>query len=303
MSQQNKQNQNVALSYIEHENRIVLVLLLVSFLGIFMDYQARKHYESLPQKTSSSSIQQSSLEEDIKQGQEKLDSTLEQYKVEAVEKTKEGGSVLEKANAIVGTWNGLKEKISSIAKKQRAAEIYEAHAVKGKAEAILAKGESVKNAMNHSFRFIDEFQHTPKYYFLYYIRFYQGKKSKLIRVKRLHHGGVLRLSTVLKVLQRGPNVHEKGLLNNFDHRIKIFGLKRISNAVVIDVNSAIIRMGPHVITDRIEQLTQTLTQFPNIDYVHITIGGKKMQAFEKSDMFFPEKFRPQRKSFPFTKKI
>ncbi len=112
--------------------------------------------------------------------------------------------------------------------------------------------------------------------FLYFISFATDKKSKLVAVKRPHHKEYIHISSLLKLLQEGPNsdIEEGNLLNNFDKGIEIHNAIVYNGIAILDLSEEIAKMGRHVIDDRIEQLCKTLSHFDEIRGVRILIDGE-----------------------------
>ena len=289
---------------IEKGNRIVSLLFLVLLISFFMDYQARRHYNSVKGEEKAASF-----DEELEAAQEKLKSELKKQggtltdalPVDAVEPSSSVATPIKaKASSILGTWSSIKAKISTAAKEQKAAEILGAQATSTQASAILNGSAQKGNNLKSPSIAPEQITHPLPYYWLYFIRF-SAQKSKLIRVKRPHSPGPLRLSQVLQALGKGPSIHEKGLLNNFDHHIKVNHLERRGQAVLLDLNPALGRMGVHVIDDRLEQIAHTLTQFPQIRHVKITIDGQSPRYIGEAKVLLPQELRPQRPSSPFSK--
>ena len=294
---------------IEKGNRVVSLLFLVLLLLFFMDYQARRHYDS--SRTGGESVG-GAFDQDLEIAREELERAMQESKggqggnafpIDRNRGSQEASLQPQRAKAgtILGAWNEVKTKISAAAKKQKASEILEAQSKAMKANAILSsspqKGKNIKSPPSPP----DEIVHRLPYYWLYFIRF-SGKKSKIVRVKRFHKPGPLRLSQVLRNLREGPNIREKGLLNNFDKRMKIHHVSRNGSRALLDLDSGLGRMGPHVIHDRLEQIAHTLTQFPQIRYVGITVDGKVPNSIGDSGVLLPRDLGPQTPSYPFTKK-
>ena len=264
-----RENTSNPLFPIEKTNRIVSLFFLVFLIVFFMDFQARRHYNSVREQNKATSF-----DEDLEAAQEKLESELQKQRgaitdalpIDGVEASAAPALQKAKAGSILGAWSSVKAKISAAAKAQKAAEILGVQTASSKAASILSGLSHQGNNLKSPPIAPDQIAHRLPYYWLYFIRF-SGKKSKLIRVKRPHSPGPLLLSQVLQTLRRGPSIHEKGLLNNFDHHIKVNQVRRIGSVVLLDLNSALGRMGLHVIHDRLEQIAHTLAQFPQISHV------------------------------------
>jgi len=109
--------------------------------------------------------------------------------------------------------------------------------------------------------------------FVYYIRF-RGGKSELVRVKR---SGVKTPYTAIRLLQKGPLGQETGLLNPFDSSIKVNSIAIKDNKALIDLSESMTSMSAPVISDRIDQIVFTLTQFPEVKAVSFYIEGKPVR--------------------------
>ncbi len=284
-----EQNNN-PLFFIEKSNRIVAVIFLIFLILVFMDYQASRHYD-----TMQSNAQNNNFDQELEQAQEKLDTELKKNKAQVSDSISSAS-----ADTILGKLSSIKKEIKASAKDKLLDEISAIKATPSKASSILGELKPIKAKLRSTpaitKQITDEIMHPHPYYYLYFIRF-SNKKSKLIRVKRAHSSASLSLSTVMENLHKGPSVYEKGLLNNFNRRIKINKIKLVANTVILDLSPAIGAMGPHVIHDRLEQITHTLTQFPQIDYVNIKVNGKTLPYIGEAKVVLSDKLRPNRPSF------
>ena len=259
---------------VEQKNRVILVLSLLLVISLFMDYQARRHYQSNQQnqnKAQASARHNPTFAEDLEEAQAILASELTKQEQEVSEKA----PVKAKAQSIVSGFSELKESLKKAANNQLQSELQKAQVSPSSAANILTKLEA-KHLAKNTAPPLDQITHQGKHYSLHFIRF-SAKKSQIVAVKRPHTGAKLRLGRVLEQLRNGPNASEKGLLNNFDRYIEIKGISLAGRTAVINVNSAIGRLGPHVIHDRLEQLTHTLTQFRQVDNVQILVNDKVPQ--------------------------
>lgn len=107
---------------------------------------------------------------------------------------------------------------------------------------------------------------------LYYI-VYKGTDSELVRVRRKWPGPAVSIKSVLQYLQRGPTAQEHGLLNPFDDRTKITGVWFEEGELLMELDRGLLRMGEHVVQDRVDQIVFTMTQFPEIKTVRLVIDG------------------------------
>lgn len=117
---------------------------------------------------------------------------------------------------------------------------------------------------------------------LHFIRF-RGGKSELVRVvRKLDEPAGPR--EVLELLREGPR-GEKGLINAFDSVIHDL---RIENGIaIVDLDERVGRMGPRVIRDRIDQITATLMQFPQIKGVKLLVNGRPVQTLGSEQLEIP----------------
>ncbi len=285
-------------SSIEQKNRVILVLVLLLVVFMFMDYQAKRHYQSVVQNQKKSSSNASpkhtsSFEEDLQDAKEKLENELKKQDEDIQDKV----PIKAEAKTILGSFNKLKESLQNAVETQTAAEIQQVKATPIHAENILTKLELNHSSKNQSPP-TDQIIHKKKHYFLYFIRFV-GKKSRIIAVRRLHPKpqGTLSLKYVLEQLRKGPKHQEKGLLNNFDQHIQIKGISLVGKIAVVNLNSAIGRMGVHVIHDRLEQLSHTLTQFNQVDAVQLLVDDKLKKYIGNAQVNVPKNLKPKHQSF------
>ncbi len=117
---------------------------------------------------------------------------------------------------------------------------------------------------------------------LHFIRF-RGGKSELVRViRKLDKPAGPR--EVLELLREGPR-GEKGLINAFDSVVN--DLRMENGIAVVDLDERVGRMGPRVIRDRLDQITATLMQFPQIKGVKILVNGKPVHTLGAEQLEIP----------------
>ncbi len=227
----------------DRNNKIVLLLTGALVLGIFMDTQARRHYEALS-------------------GREVNVPVLEQEG--SLSEIMDGESVDEQApEPVVG--DSFTE------------EYTESEAEKYSQEAVL--------------RPMDPSPLAVEQVSLYFIR-YRGKHSSMVRVIRDVRNAKISYETVVRILQKGPRMSERGLLNAFDESIKLHSVSVESGIATVDVSSAIGKMSSNIIKDRIDQLTLTLTQFTGIRGIRILIDGKPVHTIGSEKIPLPETIGP-----------
>ena len=113
---------------------------------------------------------------------------------------------------------------------------------------------------------------NPRQMYLYFFRF-KGKTTELVRVKRVHDGSPISLKDVVQALREGPAPGERGLLSAFDERVHVLRVGVADHLAYVDVDESIQRNGKRIIQDRLDQLTLTLTQFPEVDGVRLYLKG------------------------------
>ena len=318
-------NHTLSTFSVEQKNRTILILILVLLLSVFMDYQAKRHYKTIASEMkqtdlngANGSLEDSSnwylqgnqivekkpadqiIEQKVEfpKGQNaNLDQTAQQKEIQKRPITATQPIPTQTHN-ILSKFTHLREEFNQALKKQTAAELQQIAAKSTQASTILANDKQGGNPAKETIKPPDLIQYAEQHYFLYFIRF-DGKKSNLVRVRRPYQGSSLYLGKVLQALRQGPNSKEKGLLNNFDHRIKINSVTLAGRSVIVDLNPAIGRMGTHVINDRLEQLAHTLTQFRQIDYVRVLIEGKVVSHIGNAKVVLPQALRPKRPSVDF----
>lgn len=132
-------------------------------------------------------------------------------------------------------------------------------------------------------------------FYLYYLRF-KGNRLKnahteLVRVQRPLPEGEVSLMDIIKKLQEGPLSGERGLLNAFDGSIKVTDAYVDQGVAYVYVDKAVGRMGAHIIRDRLDQLTYTLTQFPQVSSVKLLVEGSPVQILGEAQVSLPELLR------------
>ncbi len=311
----------------EQKNRILLVLTVALFLLIFMDYQARRHYSSLKNSTFTprEAAEENSLsalpgKEKLKrEGNPKRGGIIERAIEEAEEAEEMARQAQEKAAAplseslsveassvepirastdtILGKAEELVSGINAAVKSQIEKEATNARKKLSREELdkLLTSPLDASSLENRPSEPADSIAHHSDQYYLYYFYFRNGR-SQLVRVTRPASGSRLRLTTVLRNLQKGPLPAERNLLNNFDSHITVHNLYVDGNRVVIDLDEDIGRLGRHVVKDRIDQLVYTLTQFPTLQEVSILVNGKRKLLLGESHYRLPDRLsRSKRK--------
>jgi spore germination protein GerM len=245
---------------VEFTNRVILMMSGALVLLVFMDVQAARHSDSIRQNNGSTQAnEEESLEtkEQINPVGEfdakavfrpvsdalKIDQAIEEYKTVSGEAGKNGSEKIHRA--VTQSGNAIKESVKET-------------------------GSKIQNIEIKSDR-----------YYLYFIR-YNGGKSELVRVERKSAAKNLKVHEILKILQEGPEVRERGLLNTFDSRIRILGIKKENGIVELNLSSDFDRMGARVVQDRLDQMILTLIQFPEIRGVKLLIDGKHVKTLAGS---------------------
>lgn len=122
---------------------------------------------------------------------------------------------------------------------------------------------------------------------LYYIRF-EGRSSTMVRVNRSYDRDTFDYESVLKLLQKGPLLKEKGLLNAFDSRIIVHSVRVKNGIAYVDLNNAVNRMNAKIIRDRVDQLVLTLTDFSEVRGVKLYIDGRPVAYLGDNELKLPE---------------
>jgi spore germination protein GerM len=220
-------------------------------LLVFMDVQAAKHYKSVHGQVSTVNSGKSDSENAAAS-----ENPVGEFDAQAVLRP-----------------------VKDALKIDQAIEEYKAVSGDVKKNAVKETQDSVKAASSQ----IKKIEIKSDSYYLYFIR-YNGGRSELVRVERKSASGKVRIDDLLKALQEGPAVRERGILNAFDSRIKILGAKLERGILEINVSSEFDRMGKRIIQDRLDQLVLTLVQFPEIRGVKLLMDGKQVKSLSGSDI-------------------
>lgn len=254
-------------------NRILLILAGALILVTFMDMQARRHYEAL----------RGPSEEIGDVARERLDRATGAL----------SEPIRERAETILG-------RIESVDSIEVAPELQQgARAAREHIERL--SGESLGRALPRNLesgalpgvnlRPLDAVEFRSDSFYLYFIR-YRGGGSELVRVRRSAARGVVSLGRVIELLQQGPELRERGLLNAFDRSITVHSVRVENGVAIVDLDARIGRMGNHVIRDRLDQLTRTLTQFPGVSGVQILVDGEAVETLGAGALPTPAILRP-----------
>lgn len=244
-------------------------------LLVFMDYQARRHFQKQV------GFDSNSIEYARARAYEARDSLEKPVRTTASELLGQTRQVLQQKTKSIH--DDLKTTTQS--------------RIRGQTDEII-KGIHAHKIDNPGQDFpVHYIQPTPSSMNLYFIRFRRGR-AELVSVNRKISKQSLTLGEVLKILQNGPTLREPGLINAFTHKIKIYSVTKDKNRVIVDLSENVGQMGSHVIRDRLDQLVFTLTQFPDIDSVVLHVEGQAIDSLGNSRIKIPAQInRNNRKVF------
>lgn len=285
----------------ERSNRILLILFGALALLIFMDFQAGRHYAAVagpaggdPASAARERLGavQDSLARPIRDKAENILGRVEsdlQAGVRGVERevqarAEAGADDLRRA-ADEESRRGI-DAIEAELQDQLEAGL-EANADRARQ----ASGELFARDLGVNLRPVDVVQSPFDRLQLYYIRFRNGR-SQLVRVQRPLERGAVSLTRVLRELQTGPTMRESGLLNTFDSSIEIRSVRLEEGLAVVDLGARAGRMGAHVLRDRLDQITFTLTQFPEVRGVQLLVEGRPVEFLGSARLPVPAVLLP-----------
>ena len=266
---------------IEQSNKIIFLLLFCLVLSVFMDIQAKKHY-ALGIKVQNISNDENKPQ-DLKQN---LDSNIESsWDLEEEKETHDETNNTELSRDILNSKAKIGNKIQFSKKVKKWEDKLLQEVQKRKSNYKTTKNTNRTKTLfevlsepleleNVAPIFQNWLQTNGKNIDLYFISFVSNQKSELVRVSRNYEKKYINVTHLLDFLQAGPNIEERNLINNFDSSIEIYDAFIHNKTITLDLNSAIGRMGKHVIDDRLQQIVLTLRQFPEIQILRILIDGK-----------------------------
>ncbi len=286
-------------------NRILLILVGTLVLLLFMDFQARRHFESVAGAPA-----------------DRLNQSVEALSTIDTQPIRESADeILNGASEMVGEYSGQAgeaardgiEYAGDAARNGAADAIQGAAAGAGEAagDLIDAAGQETAGhvrprnveALNEvSLRPLDTVTLKDEHIELFFIQFRNGR-SRLIRVHRpvpksaVRDGERITLATVLDLLRRGPELRERGLLNMFDDGIQIRSMRLDNGVLVLDLNDRIGRMGAHVIRDRLDQLLFTVTRFAEVRGVKLLVDGREIHSLGSGKIDVPAVMKPSDRTF------
>jgi len=243
-------------------NKILLLLFGVLILLIFMDVQARKHYGNI--------------------------SATSTFNKEKREYRKRGGKVYKKYRR--ASENRLKKlnRHLTIPIKKTANEIF------GIPDSDLVKNTSaivpIKRYRRNNVYPFSEGKPLNRSLYLYFIRF-RGGRSELVRVKRRVDFQNYTPIRILKLLQKGPNPNERGLLSAFNQNTGIHSLRIKNGIAFLTMDNTFFRNRPRIITDRLHQIILTLTQFKEIKDVKFIADGHTVKRIGSVKITYPKRRR------------
>ncbi len=222
-------------------NRILLSMAGVSLLLVFMDVQAgkqiRDRVETLPDKIQ-----------------------------EQIPRVQSGVS-------------GLPAKVASLEPpvRQSAAAIFEGAQSRVNARLPVTRSDALDRADSparpENMQAPDARVRASNGWDLYFVSF-KGRESIMVRVHRNWPQDHVSVKTLLQYLQKGPSGRERGLLNPFDSSVKLVSQNLEEGILTLQFDSTLLRMGPQVVRDRMDQVLLTMTQFPEIKGVRFIVPGE-----------------------------
>ena len=246
--------------HIEDGNRLVLILTGALVLLVFMDLQARRHYQ---ESNPGSNIQPSSyVRPSARSGgaiQDSMESILGGMQQDGDQSS--AGEAVESYDVAPGDDPNDSRLHDSGKVAARPGE---------NAEVIPDDYLALKPVERAAIR-------APESIALYYIRFRKGN-SQMVRVRRKYSGSTLELNQVVELLKQGPGPAERGLLNAFDASIKLHSVRLTDGVAVVDLSDRVGHMSNRIIKDRIDQLVLTLTSISGIKAVKILVDGVEVHS-------------------------
>ncbi|MCB1320948.1 MAG: GerMN domain-containing protein [Leptospiraceae bacterium] len=302
---------------VEQSNRIVLILAGLLLLLVFMDVQAGRHYQAVSDTSGQDPVEyagqraaevQESILRPIQGSAEEI---LQGVQTEATDsgdallyRVESGAdSVQQEAQDQINTTRRnveqeAREGISATGEAIR----QEAHQqLDDRLDRVLPQNRVPDSAllygpMNNSGHtqsdgrsYAADLVETDSGGFdLYYLRFQNGR-TRLVRVRRDATAGPVSLTAVLAHLQRGPLLRERGegLLNNFDGTLEPVAVRIEGDLAIINASTSIARMSNPVISDRLDQIVYTLTQFPRIRGVVLEVNGRRVHSLGRDGFIVP----------------
>ena len=292
-------------------NRILLILTGVLVLLIFMDFQARRHYDTIA--ASSGGDAATAARERLGEAAESI-SRLPGEVVERGRQYQEPARVraeelLHSASGEVLESELLEDmQVEAVRRAESAGDTARERIGEALDQDALDAGQLKELVRSRN---TSESQpaatavrvKAPDFVYLYFIRFRNGK-SELVRVRRPIAGfapqnSQLALQKVIAQLKAGPSPRETGLINAFDRRVDVNTLRfdETNGVLTLDVNSAIGRLGRHVVQDRLDQMTFTLTQFPEVRGVRLLVDGQPVQSVGSQNVPVASVLRPSDRIF------
>ena len=266
----------------ERSNRILLILGGVLLVLIFMDVQARRHYEAVA-GPDPAQYARDRLDQARDSLQAPVQATVDDIFRGAEETTELPAQWTEQARNQVGA--------AGHEALDRALEL------EGGAPATIAEdiGQGIR------VRPLDRLSYTGDHIYLYFVRF-TGQSTRLIRVQRsVADRRELTVSAVLTMLKEGPALRERGLINNFGASMQIRSVRLEGRIVYLDMDDSIGRMGNHVIKDRLDQIVYTLTQFSDVGGIQLSVNGQPVSTIGAGNYPVPEILqRGTREAFDYT---
>lgn len=115
---------------------------------------------------------------------------------------------------------------------------------------------------------------------LYFVA-YSDRESVIKKVHRTWPQSQVGVRALLQYLQKGPSPRERGLLNPFDSSVRLMSHNLSEGVLTLEFDPSLLRMGAHVIRDRMDQVLFTMTQFPEVQGVRFVVPGEDRPYLNK----------------------
>lgn len=233
----------------ESENRSILIFFSVFVLLVFLDHQSalqlhRRDVEIIPDEVRSDHLPKKGADFDAVDA-ESSEAAIRNLNRPAVEK-----------DAIPGERRAVKTPTKPLSLKEISLESLPVHA--------LPNLPSLKK---------DGQEFTTLALFF---PAFQGRRTAMVKVQRKVQGRV-DPERALRLLQRGPESKERGLVNAMDSSVSLERVEFNRGIAYVFAGPSIHRMNAAILQDRLDQICLTLFQFPQIRGVQLLVEGRAVK--------------------------
>jgi len=260
----------------ETENRSILIVFCIVILLIFLDHQSHRQLQltGLEPAKQIDKIEKASLES-LTTAKDELESRTD-WNQPAIDKLSDGDIAKKADSAAQDVVDTIKSKTSSLF--QPAADLRNQN-LKLKQVSfddidIETPGSSRQKPLLPVLPATGQGAATVTSVLLYFPGF-RGKETRMTEVKRQIKGKVDPVD-LLELLQAGPTVREKGLVNAFDESVSIQRFRIVDGVAEVDVSADVHKMSRPVRQDRLDQICITLFQFHEINSIRLSVDGKEL---------------------------